>query len=436
MAAFRMAARMQARGHDVRVVTVESTTLQTAERSPAGLVWRDESVEGIPVRWLSFDAASMPNGEAWEYDNRAVGNHLEGYLAQERPDVFVLYSGYLFTGRAILTAKAADIPTVVILTEFWYLCRRLTMLHANRSLSDLPIDPVRCAECIAQEKRRFRVMGSVAPRLMRHYWSLRTDKVREIEERLAFNLHALEQADAIVSPSRFLASKYIEAGVPATKIVYCRHGQADGESVLQATSDRTAEVDQPASPQLRLAYIGQIAWHKGVHVLVEACRKLPQADLQLRIFGNLEQVPDYTAELRRVAKGDARIRFEGYFAPDEIDRIYQEIDVLVVPSMWYENSPLTIFEAFRYGSPVVASNIGGMAEAVQHNVNGLLFALGDADDLAKQLQRLVYEPELVERLRQGIEPVKTIDEEAAELESIFLNLQPVRYELETAHAAI
>jgi glycosyltransferase involved in cell wall biosynthesis len=78
-----------------------------------------------------------------------------------------------------------------------------------------------------------------------------------------------------------------------------------------------------------------------------------------------------------------------------------------------------IFEAFAAGIPVVATDLGGMSEFVSHERNGLLFGLEDTHDLARQLRRLIEEPGLLGRLRAGIEPVKTVQENVDELEALY-----------------
>jgi glycosyltransferase involved in cell wall biosynthesis len=94
-----------------------------------------------------------------------------------------------------------------------------------------------------------------------------------------------------------------------------------------------------------------------------------------------------------------------------------------VPSRWYENGPGVIFEAFAAGVPVVATDLGGMSEFVRHEENGLLFGLEDASGLARQLRRLIEEPGLLDRLRAGIGPVKTVQDNVDELEALYLQLQ-------------
>ena len=99
-----------------------------------------------------------------------------------------------------------------------------------------------------------------------------------------------------------------------------------------------------------------------------------------------------------------------------------DLDVLVVPSTWYENAPGVIFEAFAAGMPVIATDLGGMSEFVKPGENGLLFALGDAQDLAGQLRTLIDDRDLLGRLRAGIEPVKTVGEYADELIDLYNSL--------------
>ena len=95
------------------------------------------------------------------------------------------------------------------------------------------------------------------------------------------------------------------------------------------------------------------------------------------------------------------------------------LDVVVVPSLCYENSPLVIHEAFAAGIPVIATDLGGMRELVQHEVNGLLFERANVQNLAHQLQRITQEAHLLTELRRGIPQVKSVDHEADELVSVY-----------------
>jgi glycosyltransferase involved in cell wall biosynthesis len=215
-----------------------------------------------------------------------------------------------------------------------------------------------------------------------------------------------------------LRNVFIKQGVDPTKILYSRIG-LDTSHWLTPPSPKTE-----TEGNLRISYIGQLAYHKGVHVLLEAFNRLvfSTRGAQLKIYGVLEAFPDYVKSLRKIAQGHPLIEFSGRFDNRRIAEILNQTDVLVVPSIWYENSPITIMEALTAGTPVVTTNLGGMPELVQHQVNGLLFKVGDVDDLATQLQRLVNEPALVNKLAANARPVRLIDDEIKQLISLYSRL--------------
>jgi glycosyltransferase involved in cell wall biosynthesis len=178
------------------------------------------------------------------------------------------------------------------------------------------------------------------------------------------------------------------------------------------------------SDRISIGFIGQIIASKGTHLLLQAISSFDDSlgdKFRLFIYGNLEKNPEYSAQLRRLATDTDKIRFCGTYSHEESADVFGTIDVLVVPSLWYD-FPLVIYEAFATGTPVIATNLGGMAEAVSHEVNGLLFERGNVEDLARQLRRIVEEPSLLERLRAGVPRVKTIGEEVTELEAIYSDL--------------
>jgi glycosyltransferase involved in cell wall biosynthesis len=406
--AFRTARALQMRGHAVRVVCVERIDAGPKE----GVAWEDDIYEGIPVRRLSFNLAAAPDPLRWEYDNAWIGQHLRTLLTEDRPDVFHLIGGYLISGRALRVAHDLGLPTVVSLTDFWFLCRRISMLRSNGEITTLPLNPVTCARCLGEEKRRYRLTGRVIPQLMGIYWRLQTTRIRNVTARMDFLRETLNQANMLISPSQFLRSIFVEAGVEPARIIFSRQGQ-DFLDLKPETLEKTA------SPALRVGYIGQIVPIKGVHVLFEAVRQMPEASLVLKAYGDTSPFPGYTARLRRIMGDDPRLTLAGVYGREEVSRVLRDLDVVVVPSLWYENSPNAILEAFAHRTPVIASDLGGMAELVHHGENGLLFAPGDASSLAQQLRRLLEDPQLWSTLRAGIGPVRSVAQETDELEEIY-----------------
>ncbi len=110
--------------------------------------------------------------------------------------------------------------------------------------------------------------------------------------------------------------------------------------------------------------------HKGGGGLIEAFARLQPSSRRpvLHIYGPHDRDPRYVAHLKRRAAGQADIRFEGVFPNREMLCVHAGLDVLVVPSLWYENSPTVILEAYAAGTPVIVSALGGMAELVQDGI--------------------------------------------------------------------
>jgi hypothetical protein len=110
------------------------------------------------------------------------------------------------------------------------------------------------------------------------------------------------------------------------------------------------------------------------------------------------------------------VRFHGRFDNARVADVYAGIDVLLVPSLWWENSPITIHEAYLTKTPVVASGIGGMKELVRDGIDGLHVRPGDDEDLAAKMRRFLDEPDLLQRLARDLPEVKTIEDDAAATE--------------------
>jgi len=413
--AFRTALALQNRGHTVQVACIESITDDTTDPIRSS----DEIYQGLPIRRYFFCLASAPDKFRWEYFNPWIGDQIPSLIREFRPDIFHLFSGYLMTASALNAAFESQIRTVVSLTDFWFLCARINMLRSNgqldsrRTADQVPRNTVECARCMGEEQRRYRIPGRFLPGLMNLYWSRQTKRIQEIQLRNQTLLEALNRVDVILSPSQFLRDVYIQAGVEPKRIHYLRQGV--DLSSLKPLPPR------PFSPPLRIGYIGQIANHKGVHILVKAVCSLPEDALDLSIIGDATKFPNYTQKLMDQTGGDPRVHFTKPVEQGSMPEVYRNFDVVAVPSLWYENSPNVILEAFACQIPVIASNLGGMAELVQDRRNGLLFEVGDDRDLARKLKSLLDNARMIDDLRMNIPPVKSEEQEINELSSIYLN---------------
>ena len=152
-------------------------------------------------------------------------------------------------------------------------------------------------------------------------------------------------------------------------------------------------------------------------MLLRAFRDLKMENAVLSVFGDFApyyEHENYEKEIRELADAP-RIHLRGRYDNDRVAEVFAEIDALIVPSIWYENSPLAIHEAFLSRTPVITSDAGGMAELVEHEKSGLLFEMGDSVSLREAMARVAEEGGLLERLRKGIPRVKTIQEDAEEM---------------------
>jgi glycosyltransferase involved in cell wall biosynthesis len=255
-------------------------------------------------------------------------------------------------------------------------------------------------------RRLFPVVADAAAR--RVPWSSATPA--DIATRLSRAREVFDQIELGVSPSADLAREYVRLGWEESRITVSDYG-----------FERQPPISRNARrPQVTIGFVGTMAWHKGAPVLVEAAGRLRGA-FEVVIAGDPNVGPEYHAGLKRAAAG-LPVRFEGAFDRSEVSRIYAQLDVLVVPSLWPENSPLVIHEAFMHGVAVVGARMGGIPGLVHEGVNGFTYEAFSPDALALVLQRFLDDPELAERMASRAPAVKTIADDAREWEGRYETL--------------
>ena len=109
---------------------------------------------------------------------------------------------------------------------------------------------------------------------------------------------------------------------------------------------------------------------------MKSFKEIQGEDLSLEVHGDMDAFPVFSSRVKELAEGDGRIRFHGRFDAPALGEVLKGIDVLVVPSVWYENTPFVILEALASSTPVIVSNLGGLAELVEEGKNGFLFDTG------------------------------------------------------------
>jgi glycosyltransferase involved in cell wall biosynthesis len=216
--------------------------------------------------------------------------------------------------------------------------------------------------------------------------------------------------DHFIAPSHFLAERFREAGLPDEKLVVADYG-------FPTPPPRAAR--PPTGRPLRVGYVGTLSDYKGVEVFARAVQSLATTgDVRGSVHGHFEWFPAVAHRLRAIeALCPDALTLAGSFLPEERGRILSGLDVLVVPSLWWENSPLTIHEAWQHGLPVLASDRGGMAELVGRG-GGALFPPGDEAALARLLERAARDPDWLASLAAAIPEVRPIEADVRLLERL------------------
>jgi glycosyltransferase involved in cell wall biosynthesis len=229
------------------------------------------------------------------------------------------------------------------------------------------------------------------------------------------------KVDCIVVPCLWVLDVLKRNGVPQNKLVLCRQGLSRHPEARAALQSDPGSNDDPGV--LRLGYFGRLDPTKGVDIVVEALRRVPRASVRLEIYGIRQPGCEaYAAKLEREAAIDPRIVVSSALPPDAVGEAMRRCDLVVVPSRWLETGPLVVLEAFAAGTPVLGARLGGTAELVSDQVDGLLIPSQEPDSWASAIAKLAVAPNCIDRLRAGIRPPRTMDDVAHEMAALYRTL--------------
>lgn len=393
---------------------------------------RREERDGYQVTWLN--SRRPPRDPAEALDPPQLAERFGAWLDLERPEVVHLQH-VLKLGLGFIE-RAAERGLAVVYTahDYYPICHRFTLLRPDLTRCSTLGDADACTRCDLALGRLNTVaalgdyhlgafpeslpapvrasLGAVlegdvpGSGLAPEEWASARARRLSLDRRRA---QVFRQVDLVLAPTRFLADQLIAGGLPKSRIEVLPYGIDTAEL---ATAVRRKAPHKP----LRFGYVGSLTKHKGVHVLLDAFEALGSR-AELHVHGDSTDKV-YVGQMRDRAKR-LGAHWHGAFEARDLPRVLAGIDVLVAPSIWVENQPLAIREAFAAGLPVVTSDLGALPESVRDGVDGLLVPPGDPRALAAALARLVDEAGLFEKLRRNVPKVKDVDVQVAELATLY-----------------
>lgn len=326
--------------------------------------------------------------------NFEAARKLRKVIEEENIDVaYVLQAVNTLYPAIVDVCNDMNIPVVYRLSDFQFVCANYKLFRDNKI----------CEDCVGGSYYRGLIhrclKGSLAVSAAR-VASMYLDRLRGTRDKV----------ELYVTPSRIVRDKMIEGGFEPWRVMH-----------LSSFID-TREMAPRFEPGDYVLYAGAIEPFKGVRTLIEAFAKLPK-HARLVIAGY--SLGDEEALLKEeVARRNlTNITFQGFQAGDAYAELVRHARFVVAPTLWYENIPNAVLEAMAYGKPVVGSDLGGVAEIITHESDGLIVPPGDVDALADAMLSLIDDPARIEMLgkaaRHKMDTVYAPKQHLDKLEAIF-----------------
>lgn len=370
-----ISAGLKDRGHQVSVIAFTEETVSSVEP-----VFED----GLEIYKIGKTVGRFNplNRFRRSYLDRKIDEKISGIINRVNPDIIhvqhliKLSSGFL---------KKLNIPHLITLNDFWFICPLIQLMRADGKLCDTS-NADDCMNCI---KLRYN-LGLTAN-------ILNAFGIKEILNRNKYLLGILNKSNILISPSNFLIEMYRKNGVTNPNLILLRYG---------IDTERFKEKPKQKNKNLKIGFIGSFMKHKGPELLINAFKNLRKihGNIELHLYGYNGGDDSYFKKYARTEE-NGKIFFHGPVDNKEVPGVLSSLDLLVIPSRWYENSPIIIYESYLSKTPFITSDIGGMKELAMATGMGVTFKNEDAIDLAEKINDYLegkinrnYKPEFLNEI--------------------------------------
>jgi glycosyltransferase involved in cell wall biosynthesis len=427
----------------------------------------------LPVRRFAISNKVSDIRDLYGDGDDAASRQFANILDEEQPNIVHLHA---FTRgvslRMVREAKRRGIKVVFTYHTPTVSCQRGTLMRWGREACDGLLDVSRCTACalhgVGLVRPLARVVASLPVALSSWpgtfglqggvWTALRMPELLALRHSAFRDL--MQEVDHIVVLCQWSKDLLVRNGVPAEKIMLSRHGLSQmtevggrkpefggqrsevgergawsmepsvkreaqsvegrehggGSAEPKAKNDSQSAIRNPQFP-LKIAFLGRLDPIKGPDILIRALRSIPDAAVELDLYGiNQEKAGTvYLDELKTLAAGDSRITFWPPVSSHQLIELLRGYDLLAVPSRCLETGPLVVLEAFAARIPVIGSNLGGISELVEDEIDGVLVEADSIEAWSRAIRRFCEDPCFLERLRRGIRPPRRMDAVADEM---------------------
>ena len=359
-------------------------------------------------------------------------------LDQERPDAVHVHA---FT-RAISVllvraAKQRGLPVFFTYHTPTVSCQRGDLRFRDEEICDGKLDVQRCTSCYAESLGVPRWASGLLSHMpfplgrvigksdLGGIWiALQLSEL--VRRRQAAFQQLMQDLDGVVALSDWVKALLLRNGVPSPKIAFSRHGLARFYDSLEPRID-------PTSTPLRVCFLGRIDGRKGLATLVAAMKLIPEVSIELHLYGIGQSNADSVWKTLKTTHGDARISLFDAVPHEMVVPMLRNYHVVAVPSQYVETGPLVVLESLAAETPVIGSNLGGIAEWIQHEKNGVLVGANDIQGWANALRRCAQDRYFLESLRQGIKVRRSMQDVANDMIQLYLkHVSPLKYHTATS----
>ena len=408
------------KGHTVEIITGHHEYDLSHKHPPWMTV---DQFEDIIVHRLHFGLSEWKANRYLAMYEPARIALIEKLVHDFNPDIVHFHHLIGFTAEIIPVIRGMGIPVFFTATDFWTICPRFTMFNArSRTVCANKDDPVDCLQCLKSmpsviAKSIYSIAGTPLGKI---HWKIAL--INHLRKRTARIVNNINCCNRIFLSTQFLKNILVQHGADGSRIHVVPYGINIGKLPEPLAIPKKFTEEKP----FHIGFIGTLSDYKAPHTILDALSFLGEAvkNISISIYGNYIKNDPYNRILAPKLKNvEGIVQHKGTFPNEAIGSILRSLHALVIPSVWYESSPLVLVSALNAGVPVIVSNLGGMTEAIQGGNYGFSYEAGNPQKLAEVVLNIMKNPDILHTLKINLSEYKrTTGDYVSDIEKHYLEI--------------